>query len=748
MKVIQTEWSRRIPASLLTSSLVLVSGAFQAATAQTTWLGGAVGFEQDWNTAGNWDTGVPDGVNAIINTATGDFPILTATPATTPVDVIIGDGGTNSGRLDIRSGTLTLQDPGPPNGNWFLVGKGSNTAVGTLNIADTSSVGAGISGFAQGSGSINVGKLWAGGANYNDNGTGVININTTGTITANSSDGVGADAFASIILAVAYGDGNTAMGTLNLESGTIQANSQLWVGRSGEGIFNQSGGEVNSTDFFVLGRESPAAGGYSAGDGTYNMTGGTVNAATVGGNAVLGSFTGAMGELNIEGFDSEFNVGNASNFAQFVIGESGSGTVNQSDGTVNSAGYFLLGRNPGSTGIYNLSGGIVNANIEDGGALVSIGGQRGDSGGITTGGSGTLNVTGTGVFNAQRITGLPGIVVGEAWAGDTGTATGIVTVEDSGWINTGPFNAGIQLGTNAGGEGTINLDGGMISTTSIFQGAGTGTFEFNGGTLQATAGDDEFLQGLTSAKVQAGGGFIDSQEFDITINQDLVADGGGDLTKLGTGCLTLGGTNTYSGTTFADDGYLVAALPAALPASGANVQVGQFGGFGFDPAGFTDGEMATVVSNATWDLDSALVFKVDSPNTEVVSADLSGFGGGTLVLRGDGTLDLSGATLPGGLSYEAPDGGFILGVGLGVQGITVDSISSGPGTTQGINLSIAFSTVGTGNVDVWASDNLQGPGSKLATVASGASPFVDEDVLSPARFYILVSEGDGDPFTP
>src|SRR5690606_17813525 len=96
-----------------------------------------------------------------------------------------------------------------------------------------------------------------------------------------------------------------------------------------------------------------------------------------------------------------------------------------------------------------------------------------------------------------------------------------------------------------------------LTTGRLFKGAvGDATVTFDGGILQATRDEADFLFGFSAGDVtiDAGGVFIDSNGYDIGIGSAL--GGIGSLTKMGAGTLTLTGANTYTGGTAIDDGTL------------------------------------------------------------------------------------------------------------------------------------------------------------------------------------------------
>lgn len=466
----------RFLASLIASAIAVPS--LHAAT----WTGTT---DQNWNTTTNWNA-TPVNVNDIVNTSTGNFPVISVAPSFTPVDVIIADGGTNSGRLDHRVGSLSLLNV-TNIGNWFFVAKSSNTATGTYNLADTATTGGGISGFAQGSGSLTVGKFFVGGGYYNNGGNGTANINTTGTITANSTQSFSGQGDASVALGV----GSGASGTINMESGTLTAAGAIWVGNVGSGTINQTAGTINAA-FIALARRNAAG---NVGSGTLNV-GGTVNTegdlvVALGGNGA----GGAVGTLNI-------NAG---------------GIVNVATATKR---WLIVNQFDSVKGQLTVNGGTLNLNANTD--------LR-----FSTGGS---------------------------------TGASFVTLSNGGLINGGTGSIiDMNWGGGAAANNTLNLDSGTLTASQVISNNNdaTAAFNFNGGTLKASAASANFLDlgGATqTAVVKSGGAVIDSNSFNVTSVQPLLDGGGsGGLTKNGAGTLTLSGANTYTGNTTVNAGQLTLA---------------------------------------------------------------------------------------------------------------------------------------------------------------------------------------------
>ena len=156
----------------------------------------------------------------------------------------------------------------------------------------------------------------------------------------------------------------------------------------------------------------------------------------------------------------------------------------------------------------------------------------------------------------------------------------------------------IRFGANS----SYNLDGGLLHTSGLNAiSAGNGLFNFNGGTLQATA---NFAASVGTNQVRNGGAKIDTNGFNLslaaallhsTIAGDAATDGG--LTKSGAGTLTLAGANTYTGGT---------------TISGGTLQLG-------DGTSANSTVLGNIVNNAT--------LALANPNAQTFGGVISGSGG-------------------------------------------------------------------------------------------------------------------------
>ena len=231
--------------------------------------------------------------------------------------------------------------------------------------------------------------------------------------------------------------------------------------------------------------------------------------------------------------------------------------LNFSNGTYTTTARFNTGTAAGAVSTVNQYGGTFN-----------IGSQF--QGANQTSGSSFVNLFG-GTMNIGSVTNP----TGQFYIASRGA--GVLTITNSAALNCGVLNISRSINNNV--PGTVNLDGGIITASSVGTATANGvatttgstaTFNFNGGTLKARASSATFFQGRTSAPVvpitaivTARGAIIDSDTNTISILEPLLTDpnlagaADGGLKKLGAGTLTLTATNTYIGDTLVNAGTLL-----------------------------------------------------------------------------------------------------------------------------------------------------------------------------------------------
>jgi autotransporter-associated beta strand protein len=234
-----------------------------------------------------------------------------------------------------------------------------------------------------------------------------------------------------------------------------------------------------------------------------------------------------------------------------------------------------------------------------------------------------------------------------------------LTVSDAGNFSCNTLDL-VRAALYPGSQGTVNLNGGTLAVNNVItdnnnagttNGAEKATFNFNGGTLKATTSQGAFLEGLTTAKVQANGAKIDDGGFAITIAQPLLADStspGGGLTKLGAGTLRLSGTNSYTGSTIVSNGVLqisgaIGTGAVNVASSGTLSGSGMVGGaVNIAPGGTLspgDGVGTFTVSNNVT-VNGNLFFELNKSLSPALSNDFV-LVTGTLTNAGTGTLTVS-----------------------------------------------------------------------------------------------------------
>ena len=569
-------------------------------------------------------TGIAGGVTALGGILRADFGA--GIPAATNVTL-------NGASLSSSSGSITAA-LGAGAGQ-ITVAAGTASGFSALDVPLTVNLGGAGAALSWGSSLFNpsVFVLNDTGANTNLVFANGLDLNSTNrTLTVNASEaavnGVIANGSGAAGL-VKNGAGTLRLTAANTFTGGMTVNAGTLALSGGNDRLSTSGALTVSNGKLDLGGNSQTTAGavvldnavvtngtLSKSGAVYDVRSGTIAANLAGsvgltkstaGTLVLSGLNTYTGNTLLNGGATWLNGGTVSNAAYFDIG------------AVNSPATFLF------------SSGAITAGSQ------FVIGAHGTSSGIQS--NGTLQVNGTFYMGGY----------GEGTG--TGTYTqvgGKVTVTGSMSFNGGGPNSGIY-----------NLAGGSLTLAFLQKlgGTGAGTFNFNGGTLKPSASSATFMQGLTAANVQSGGAILDTVGYDVTINQSLLhgaalgaqLDGG--LAKLGSGTLTLTGTNSYNGTTTVSNGTLRLGASYAITNGGALRVAGgvlDLGGFAF-----TNG---TVTLNSGSIINGSLnAFSYALTDTGTIQANLSGgaltkSGAGTVVLLGGNTCTGAASVAQGTLT--------------------------------------------------------------------------------------------------
>jgi len=276
---------------------------------------------------------------------------------------------------------------------------------------------------------------------------------------------------------------------------------------------------------------------------------------------------------------------------------------------------------------------------------------------------GTLVYDGATVHNSDRIIADAGAVAGIARLVFTNGATLVVSntggnlragrvastgsnyVDVAGYYdlpNADVDNGKITLQGDAAYSEMTFWPGGDVAVRSVTNNNGVGNtvFNFDGGILRARNDTPNFFEGLSLTYVRAGGAIIDDGGFDITINQALMdGGGGGGLTKLGSGTLTLGGFgNNYTGSTVVSNGTLTFLNTAYTGGSGIFVADGA-------GLGIVDNSSSLSVPSITLGSSGASVLSFDLPNGNPFSAQIVV---GSLTANGSVAINVTGNNLTAG----------------------------------------------------------------------------------------------------
>ena len=471
-----------------------------------------------WIVNGNWN--MNGGTNVTSNVATNSNATGT---------VAVGNGANNV-QVNVNSGAVWwLAIPtNSSSPNTLFLQIGANSATNNVLTVNGGTL------IVTNKGRDNPGQIQVGASVAS---TGNQLIITNGGQVFNRADGLaGANvgqvglngSFNSALVAGTNGAGQKAMWNLGLDRLIIGNGNPAYSNNS---VVVGSGGQITNVNIYI----------YGYNNSLIVTNGGQIN--------VMGLTVGRMGynscNLYVGGADG---VGKATVF--FPRG---------TDNLIVGGGQISAGGpNPGTNCFATIDGNGVVTNVN----IVYVGGGNFSNDTCCVGNR--LVIT-----NGGQLFSRSGSYIG----GNTNCDNNYVTVGGgSGQSLWSMSNATLTVGVKAMSGGIASgsgnyltlFTGGVVTNVSSVILSGTNSvFNFNGGTLAAGANGYLISTNGTTVNatnyVQAGGAVIDSGNFNVTNQLPLLSNPtspGGGLTKLGSGTLTLAGTNAYMGNTIVNAGTL------------------------------------------------------------------------------------------------------------------------------------------------------------------------------------------------
>jgi autotransporter-associated beta strand protein len=590
-------------------------------------INGTSTFSQTSTTGGSTRLGMANGAKGTINVGGGT--------ANFQRDLVLGSGGTGSGKLVLNSGIVNMASTTE---RWLIVGNAAGASGqidvngGELRLNTNTDIRMGVGAVAA---------------------TGVVNLNA-GAITGYVGNGTGGFSTTSLVDMQNQGAASSS-NTFNLNGGTLTIGQVISTATTGTRTFNFNGGTLKAAganvNFFNIGTGSATASVKSGGaiidsngfdvtvvNSLVDGTGGgglTKNGAgTLTLSGAASTYTGAtnvnVGTLRVNGnLTSNISVANA---ATLSGNGSTTGTASFATGATLSvdpvAGDFAAaGVNfAGSTTLF-FSSALTTGNTYD--VITYAGGTLSGTSNLVKTSRGNFADTGT------KLTFTAGGVLTDTWNAVSGTwQIGVSTPWSNGFDGEFWNSDTVVFDDTTGVDSTATIVGNVVPAAVNVSGATNHTF--------------------------AGSGAI---------------SGSAAINKTGTGTLTIGNVNTHTGALTISEGTVVSTVSGGLSTAAATVLAGgtlNLGGISQTSGAFSIAAAAAsgdTVSNGTLNPTSTTVS--NASGNAIVSAAI---GAGPLVKTGAGTLTMSGgANFNGGIN--AFGGSFVSVLKEGQTEITAGTYS-------------------------------------------------------------------------
>ncbi|NHQ61256.1 hypothetical protein G9409_11825, partial [Chlorobium sp. BLA1] len=594
----------------------------------------------------------------------------------------LGGINTYTGQTTITLGTLSLD----ATGTIALSSGVSNNGTFTIAGAKTIDSMTGSGGTTLGANILTIGDATGSSSTYSGvlSGTGGITKAGSGTLTlsgANSYTGATSVSGGTLKAGVASvantsgAFGNNSAITLSNTAGVM-----LDITDNDTQIGSLTGGGTTGGNV-TLGDETLTIGGNNSSPAVY---GGVLSG--TGGITKIGTGTLTLGGINTYTGQTTITLG--------TLSLNTTGTIALSSGVSNNGTFTIAGAKTIDS-MTGAGGTTLGANIltigDATGSSSTYSGVLSGTGGITKSGAGTLTLSGTNLY-----TGLTTVTGGTLAYGVTNAlSSGGVTVSGGGTLNLDTYSDSVGAVTLTDGSiigsgvltstsgftvsnGTVSaVLGGAVTMTKTGTGTGTvtlsgvntytGVTTINAGVLSVgTIGNGGVAGNLgaatnAAANLVLGGGTLQytgatastnraftlttgtSSTIDVTANNLTISGIGanttGALTKSGSGTLTLGAANLYTGLTTISGGTLVYGIANALASGGVTVSSGATLNLDTysDSVGAVTLSDGSITGTGTATLTSTSGFTVSNGT---VSAKLAGTV--PLTKTGTGTVTLSG----------------------------------------------------------------------------------------------------------